>query len=224
MAPDLQSGAGMSNRLTIACFASLLIACTAGDDGKDPDVFKPEPIDPNPNKLVCSAAFRISGTWTAGTPARPTDPNDPNYAEGCWPVGIWTFTATVDNEAEVLDITGDEMGDRCGTVAGTSPPMVAPTGYSFQFNREPEIDNNGTPDDTTDDAVLGWKDNIVMMTGVAVADVIRLKVSEGGGGECEGGLEFDDDTNKKVWNLKPALTGTTLGGFGEFTQYIDAQR
>src|SRR5215218_2236425 len=94
----------------------LTAACGVGDD----DDFKPDPIDLNPNGVVCSAAFAITGTFAAGTPARPVE-----VPTGCWPVGLWTFTAAIDPAADVLDIDGDGKGDRCGTVAGTAAPSLA---------------------------------------------------------------------------------------------------
>lgn len=41
--------------------------------------------------IVCNATFTTTGTFQAGTPARPT-----TVPTGCWPVGTWTFTAKVD--------------------------------------------------------------------------------------------------------------------------------
>jgi hypothetical protein len=41
--------------------------------------------------IVCNATFKLAGSFTAGTPARPAD-----SPTGCWPVGTWTFSATLD--------------------------------------------------------------------------------------------------------------------------------
>ena len=188
-------------------------ACGVGSDGGDdmPDPM-PDPINPNPLAIQCTDAFKVMGTFTPST-ARPVD------VGGCWPAGTWTFSVTLDptNEA-ILDINGDMMPDRCGAVAGTVPATFKPS-YSFVVTR-------------TDDGD-GYTDSYAMATGqpfqtscASAGDcVARLKVSEGGGRECEGGLEIYSADRKQYWNLHPAqATGsTTLDGFGEFTQYVEPQ-
>lgn len=50
--------------------------------------------DPNQaNGVKCSADVTIAGTFTQSSPA-PTDPNT-GAVPGCWPIGTWSFTATV---------------------------------------------------------------------------------------------------------------------------------
>jgi hypothetical protein len=114
----------------------LLGACLVGDgsidDGDDPVNVPP---NDNPNAVRCSAGFQISGSFAGA--ARPTD------VAGCWPVGTWTFTATLDSAAEVLDINGDGTGERCGAVAGTTPPALEAS-YSFTVTHAEDTDAGGT--------------------------------------------------------------------------------
>jgi len=65
--------------LSIAIFA----ACTSGD-APGPD---------NTLGRTCSATLAISGSFVLGQPA-PTNPDGSPYT-GCWPIGTWTFSATV---------------------------------------------------------------------------------------------------------------------------------
>ena len=180
-----------------------------GDDGGGDDA-PVDPINPNPLGIQCTDAFKVTGTFTPGT-ARPAD------VAGCWPAGTWTFSVSLDPSDEaILDINGDKQPDRCGKVAGTQPATFKPT-YSFTVTR-------------VDDGE-GYADNYMMgqpfTTSCASAGdcVARLKVTEGGSRECEGGLEIYSADRKQYWNLHPAQdTGvTTLDGFGEFTQYVEAQ-
>jgi hypothetical protein len=49
---------------------------------------------------------------------------------------------------------------------------------------------------------------------------VRLKVTSGGGGLCEGGLEIYSMDGKTIWNFKPALQADgTLNGIGEIEMY-----
>jgi hypothetical protein len=105
-------------------FATLVAttACGVGDDSGTVS-------DDRNTKLgiVCSASFKMSGTFTPGTPARPIDPDTTLPLTGCWPVGTWNFTATVD--------TND-----CKT-----PPAVLPS-YSFRVDRMEGADMQGLVD------------------------------------------------------------------------------
>ena len=64
--------------VSVGSVAALLGACDPGsvDDGQVTD------------ELVCSAGLTMAGTFVVGTP-KPIEIN------GCWPIGTWTFTATV---------------------------------------------------------------------------------------------------------------------------------
>ena len=182
--------------ILVSLFAA---ACGVGDDG---DTDKPlEQIDPNPNKVRCSAAFKTQGTFTPKAPLKPAD------VSGCWPVGTWTFTATIDGNAEVLDVDKDGVGDRC---QGAAAPKLAAS-YSFVVDRTP---------DPLDE---GWTETYTYTGDTAIHSLHVVKVSEGGGGECEGAVELVSADKKQYWVLKPSLLRGSLGGFGEYTEFIEPQ-
>lgn len=53
---------------------------------------------------------------------------------------------------------------------------------------------------------------------------VRIKVSSGGGGICEGGLTLWSADGKTIWNLKPALQAdNSLNGHGEYEIYEEDQ-
>ncbi len=182
----------------------LAVGCTVEDDVT-------EDID-NPLGIACTDSFQVQGTFTAGTPAKPAD------VGGCWPVGTWSFSASLHPSDEgVRDITGDQLPDRCGKFGGTQPATTE-SNYAFVVSRT--------------DAGEGWVDSYAMNGTTFGADcsaagacIFRLKVSEGGGGECEGGLEIYSADRKEHWNFKPnqSTSSTTLTGFGEYTKFTVAQ-
>lgn len=177
----------------------ILIATTACGVGGDDGGGFTGGTDPKPG-LVCSASFKLNGTFTAvpaGSPgARPQDPEDPTKPlSGCWPVGTWTFTAAVDT-------------NEC-----PSKPAVL-SSYSFRVDRMEGADMQG-PDDTYTNmtAVGGLK--------------WHLSVASNGQG-CEGNFEFGSADGKEYWNMKPVLPNppadpTKLIGNGDYDQYnVDA--
>lgn len=89
-------------------------------------------IDNNNDKLMisCNASFKVNGTFTPGTPARPTDADTGQPIGGCWPVGTWTFTATVAQNG-------------C-----SSAPELLPS-YSFKVDRIEGSDMQGLVDSYT---------------------------------------------------------------------------
>jgi hypothetical protein len=199
--------------------ASIVVSLLAMGCGVGEDDFEPVKEDPNPQRLVCSDAFTLTGTFTPGTPARPTDMNDPAYTLGCWPVGTWTFTATRDaTDERILDITGDGKPERCGAVPGT---QAAALDASYTLNVSRVLDN--TP------GIDGYVESYAIAGGVKVGsvwngkEVYRLKVTEGGGGDCEGGVELLSEDRKMLWNFKPSQEGTVIKGFGEFAAYQEPQ-
>ena len=197
--------------------AFLGTGCGVGDDAKF------EPIDPNPNKKVCTDAFRVTGTFAEGTtPARPIDPDTNLPIGGCWPVGKWTFTVALDpTDDNILDLTGDGEPERCGKVAGTSAATFDAR-YSFDVTRTAIVFGDGSD---------GFEEKYVLEGAVPDGELgrwngkifYRLKVTEGGGGDCEGGLELYSTDKKSYWNLKPAQTGAVLGGVGDFALYEEPQ-
>jgi hypothetical protein len=185
---------------TFILIVGLMTACGVGDEGGI------DPPDPNPNKIKCSGAFTVTGSFVAGTPARPIDPETMMPIGGCWPVGTWTFTVAVDNTAEVPDVTGDAVGDRCGEVPGTQAPTVNP-GYAFRVDRMLDQDGYVESYTWTGDMTNFWK----------------VKVSEGGSGDCEGTAEFVSTDKKGYWSIKPNQAGATITGAGDFTLFLDPQ-
>ncbi|MGE0549147.1 MAG: hypothetical protein AB7R00_18900 [Kofleriaceae bacterium] len=210
--------------------AITLTACAGqapdpGDGDGDDDTGDPpgqqEPPDTSNDDPLCAAAFKVTGSWTAAAPLQPDE--DDEWYEDCWPAGTWTFTAVIDSAAEVLDIDGDGTGDRCGTVASTMPPTVAAS-YSIRVDRSEDIDDGGTPNDTGDDAQLGWKDDFTLLSGADTANVVMMKVTGDGPTGCEGIIEIDDPTHKQLWSFRPSLDGATLDGYGEYTLFKGPQR
>jgi hypothetical protein len=80
----------LAGALAISLFA---VGCGVGDpnDGG---------TQMNPLGRQCTATFTTQGTFapdTANPP--PVDPTDGTPYEGCWPIGVWTFTAKIaDND------------------------------------------------------------------------------------------------------------------------------
>ena len=215
MAPSLHILPAMIHRVGACIFVSLLaVGCGVGDD-------KLEETPVNPNGLTCSDAFKISGSFTPGTPARPIDADTGLPITGCWPVGTWTFTVTRDpGDENVLDLTGDDRPDRCGEVANTAAPTIDPS-YSFNVKREYVVEMNEEGYVETYQMIGAVDDSMQIRWNGKVLH--RLKVTEGGGGECEGGVEIYSSDGLNYWNLKPALTGTTLSGFGDYAVYEKSQ-
>ncbi len=200
LAPVLRYSPAMTKAGALVLLSSVLLmgACGVGDDGGgggDPD--------PNPNRFKCTSNFKTQGTWTEGQPVRPAE-----IPTGCWPVGVWTFTATIDETQPAVDITGDGVGDRCGEVAGTTAPTVDAS-YSFRVDRVDDPNSDGFVESYT---YLG-----------DMSTFHKVTVSEGGVGDCEGSLEMISADKKSVWVFHPAETGATIVGDGDFTLYLDPQ-
>src|SRR5262249_32914568 len=103
--------------LRIAGFSALLFAtgCLVSTDR--------DPI-PDNNTLgrVCSTELATAGSFLQSMPA-PANPDGTPY-EGCWPIGTWTFTATVG------------MGD-----CSKQPTVLK----QYQFRAEQALDTDGLP-------------------------------------------------------------------------------
>ena len=182
-------------RFTCSVLALGALGATACGVGSE----KP-PFDPNnPNYYACSSGYLLSGTFAPAEPARPAD------VGGCWGVGTWTFSAQIDPDYVAVDINGDGQPDRC---ADASMPALQPT-YSFTVNKVM--------------GERGW-DETVTYNGDA-SQLHRLKISEGGGRECEGGLELYLPGDTEYLNFKPnqATGSTTIDGRGDFVRYTYPQ-
>jgi hypothetical protein len=165
-------------------------ACGVGDDDGGP---KGEPLPPLDNKELCQASFQLSGTFTPGTTPRPTDPDTGAPLTGCWPIGTWTFTATVTD-------------NKCA-----ARPTVLPS-YSFVVARAPDP-NDPTATDTIQ----------TMMSTTSVGSLqYHLAMSSNGQG-CEGSFELGSADGKDYWNMKPTLPkdvgATAITGAGDYVEY-----
>ena len=173
-------------------FALMTTACGVGSDGggtssDDPDVVA---------GITCRTDFKLTGTFVAGTPARPIDPDTGQPMTGCWPVGTWTFTATVDTEAMEKH------------PCATAPTPLAE--YKFSVARTEDPNAGGLVESYT------WMGD--------QASLFKLSVSEGGGGDCEGDLELYSADNTEYWNMHPALTDPMIFGFAEYAKFKAPQR
>jgi hypothetical protein len=90
--------------------------------------------------VTCNGAFKLTGTFTPGTPARPIDPDTNLPLTGCWPVGTWTFTAAV-----------DPAGTNCKSAVEVLPS------YSFRLDRAEGTDMQGLTDTVTNLTSIGDK-------------------------------------------------------------------
>lgn len=96
----------------ISALFLLATGCGVGDDGTTNP-------NPNPNGRVCGATLTTQGSFTPDA----TNPPPADY-EGCWPVGMWTFTVSV------------AMND-CAT-----PPQPL---TQYQLKGTTTLDENGDP-------------------------------------------------------------------------------
>ena len=129
--------------------------------------------------ITCEARVTLAGQFVRGA-------DQPADIAGCWPVGHWEFTPTL------------EDSDCVGDVA------LLPS-YSFDVTRDAEENYNYT-------------------VGTDPTGRHRVKVTSGGSGLCEGGLEIFSQDGLSVLNLKPQLAADgTISGFGEFTAYTANQ-
>jgi hypothetical protein len=106
-------------RLSIVGLLAIAACDTGSVSGPGGGGAAPDAADRNTSLgILCNATFKTSGTFAQGA-TKPAD--DPST---CWPVGTWTFSATLD--------TND-----CKT-----PPALLP---SYAFKVEQTTDANGDP-------------------------------------------------------------------------------
>jgi hypothetical protein len=92
--------------------AALVVASAAAGCVSDPPT-----TSSNPNGIVCTATAKVTGSFTLGQP-QPAD------VFGCWPIGTWTFTATVDSN-----------------MCAAAPTVLS----QYQFKGVETTDTNGDP-------------------------------------------------------------------------------
>lgn len=171
-----------------------LAAAGCGVGGGDSGPMGPmgTPVPPIDEGEVCTGTFQLSGTFTLGTP-RPTDPDTGAPQTGCWPVGTWTFSATV----------GSSECNPAPTVLGS---------YSFKVGLTP-VD----PADPNSEMMQTLTDQ----TG-ATGMRTHLKMVANGQG-CEGLFELGSADGKQYWAMQPTLSkdpaATMIAGSGDYTLY-----
>jgi hypothetical protein len=157
---------------------SLLAACTTGDS----------PTNTNTLGIQCSAELTVSGSFTASQP-RPDD-----NADGCWPIGTWTFTA--------------QLVDGMNSCSPAPTPLPQ---YQFEGTLSPDPNDPEGPQLQT----------FTFTTDPTVNNTV--KVTEGGSGSCSGDLELYSADGKQVWVLRPEVdtidATSTISGDGEFRIY-----
>ena len=144
---------------------------------------------------ICNATLAITnGTFAPGTTPRPTDPDTGLPITGCWPVGTWTFSASV-----------------ASNMCQTTPAVLQ--SYSFKVERVP-VD----PTDPNSDTMQ----KLTNLTTVTGGMQWHLAVSSNGQG-CEANFELGSMDGTQYWNMQPTLAkdpgATTLGGGGDYTLY-----
>lgn len=158
-----------------------------------------------PDERLCSAELSITGSFTMSSPVPDVLNNDTNMPgadgqpdfTGCWPTGTWAFTANV-----------------VSTTCSTAPQQPA-TEYRFTATYAQGADGQGA------------EYSYALVSPALNMGQYRLKVSSGGGGECEGVMELYLDGAKKAWILHPALDSfnqsgplSGVGEYGEFSEPI----
>lgn len=185
--------------LALLCGLSVVTACDVGGDGDgdgDDSTVMPDPN--NPNRYACTSGYTVTGTFTpSGT--RPPD------VGGCWPAGMWTFSAAIDPTYEAVDITGDGVGDKC--LDSDMPTLAA--SYSLTITKT-KVDGR-------------WQEDVTF--GGNMAELNRIKISEGGDRECTAGVELFLNDDFDFVNLAPTqdFEETNLAGKGSFKRYLDKQ-
>ena len=158
-----------------------------------------------PDERLCAAQLGLTGTFTMSAPAPDVVNNDTNMPPsdgqpdftGCWPTGTWAFTANIESTT-------------C-----SSAPVQPATEYRFTTTYTQSPDG------------AGGEYTYTLVSPALQMGEYRLKVSSGGGGECEGVMELYLDGAKKAWILHPALNVfnqsgplTGVGEYGEFDEPI----
>lgn len=177
---------------------TLVAAAGCGVGGDDPGMNPPPQPPPVDNAEVCTASFNVSGTFTAGTPGRPIDPDTMLPITGCWPVGTWSFTATVASTPQ------EHPCPTQPTTLGT---------YSFTVSRVPD-----PMDPTGPETVQQLTSTTTMPAGMQY----HLSMSANGQG-CEGHFEVGSADGTQYWNMVPTLdkdpAAVTIAGSGDYIVY-----
>jgi hypothetical protein len=165
----------------------------------DDDGTTPPPFTEDPR--LCTANFTIAGSFTLGM-APPDDVNND---------------------------TGEPPGDGQPDIMGCWPTgtwtwTVAAADTTCATAPTPEASYSFRTDYVVTDGDPGYAYTLVAP---ALTSNFRLKVSSGGGGLCEGGLEIFSADGKESWNLQPALdvfnASGPLTGVAEYALWKESQ-
>lgn len=180
-------------------FLAVLVLTSACGVGDDEGPNNPPPSTPEPR--LCTTDFSITGNFTLGMPV----PDEVNNETG--------------------DPPGDGIPDINGcwpigtwtftmaVTANTCDPAPTPAA-SYSFRTDWVDGANGKE----------YMHTLLAPTGIANH---KVKVSSGGGGLCEAGIELYSPDGLKTWNLHPALnvfnTSGPLTGVGEYAEWSENQ-
>lgn len=147
----------------------------------------------------------------------PPESDDRNEELGIVCDAVFNITGTfvAGLPARPADVSGCwPVGEWTFTAAlaeNTCPtaPTALPT-YRFSVARTEGADEQGYVESYT------WAGDI--------SAVRRLKVTAGGSGDCEGGLELFSADGTQFWNMKPSQLGGVLSGTGEYALYNENAR
>jgi hypothetical protein len=155
----------------------------------------PEQPPPITNKELCNASFTVTGTFTPGTPGRPVDPDTNTPITGCWPVGAWSFTASM-----------------ASNMCQTAPATLGT--YAFKVER--------VPVDPMDPSSTDTMQQITSTTTLPAGMQYHLSMSANGQG-CQGHFEVGSADGSQYWNMVPTLakdpTATAISGTGDYVMY-----
>lgn len=171
-------------------------ACgVGGDDGGGPGTGSGSDDRNTKLGIICNATFKITGTFAPGTPTRPNDPDTGMPIDGCWPVGTWTFSATL-----------DPATNECKT----TPTALA--SYSFRVDRM-EDGTNGLAETRT---------NLGDVSGLSTHISVSSN-GQGCEGNFElGSPDGKDYWNMQPTLLNVPVgspPSTTLSGTGDYSEY-----
>ena len=149
------------------------------------------PITPIDDGQTCAAHFTITGTFTPGAAARPTDPDTNQPLTGCWPAGQWDFTAAVSDNS-----------------CADTPTVLAK--YSFKVDEVPSSDGgNDTEQQLTNLTSVG---NLQVHVGMS-------SNGQGCEGSLElGSADGKEYWNLKP-TLSKDPAARTLAGSGEYAEF-----
>jgi hypothetical protein len=151
---------------------------------------QPPPVD---NSEVCNASFTITGTFARDNAVPP--PNDPDTGlpiTGCWPIGTWTFSATVASNA-----------------CSTAPTALAQ--YSFKVERKPSPDGG---DDTVQELT-----NLTQNMGNMQYHLSMSANGQGCQGHLELGSADGKQYWNMAPTLPKDLAATAISGSGDYVLY-----